>query len=185
MTLLIVGLVLFLGIHAVPMVPPLRNGLVSAMGENGYKGLFSIVSLAGLVVIVLGWQRAPIVQLYTPCPYGRTMAMAFMPIVFVLLAAANMPGHIRRVLKHPMLIATILWAVAHLAANGDQRSAILFGSFLAYAVINIISEMARGKTLIGTKPVSWKKDLMAVVGGFVLYAIVAKFHGSLFGVAIM
>ncbi|MEM9300719.1 MAG: NnrU family protein [Pseudomonadota bacterium] len=185
MTLLIIGLVLFLGIHLVPVTVPLRTALVGKLGDNGYKGLFSLVSLAGLVAIVMGFSRAPYVPVYDPVPWARSAAYGVMSIVFVLLAAANMPGHIRRVLKHPMLIATILWSTAHLLANGDQRSVLLFGAFLAYAVVDMISEITRGKTLIGPKPASWKKDLMAVVGGLVLYAVVAKFHGHLFGVPIM
>ena len=145
MTLLIIGLVLFLGMHLVPVVPPLRDGLYNAMGEKGYKALFSLVSLAGLIVIVIGWQRAPYEHVYAPMPGAKHLAMTVMPIVFVLLAAANMPGKIRATLKHPMLIAVILWAGAHLLANGDLRSILLFGSFGAYAVIDLISEVARGE----------------------------------------
>lgn len=184
MTLLIVGLVLFLGTHLVPTLPPLRSQLLGALGEKGYKAAFSVASLAGLVVIVLGWQRAPYVPVFNPVPGARTAALAIMPFAFVLLAAANMPGHIRRVLKHPMLIGVGLWALVHLLANGDLRSIILFGAFLAYAVLDLASEVARGKTLIGGKPASWKKDVMAVVGGFVLYGLVAHFHPWLFGVSV-
>ncbi|MDX1570017.1 MAG: NnrU family protein [Xanthomonadales bacterium] len=185
MTLLIIGLVLFLGIHLVPAVPPLRAGLVGAMGENGYKGLFALLSLAGLVVIVMGYARAPYVHVYNPMPGAKHLAMTVMPIVFILLAAANMPGKIRATLKHPMLIAVLLWAGAHLLANGDLRSILLFGSFAAYAVVDLISELARGKTLIGDKTPTARKDLMAVVGGLLVFAVFMYFHGALFGVALV
>lgn len=185
MTLLIVGLIVFLGIHLVPVVTPLRAGLVGALGENRYKGVFGLLSLVGLVLIVVGFARAPYVHVYAPMPGAKHLAMTVMPFVFFLLAAANMPTLTRQKLKHPLLIAILLWAGVHLLANGDQRSILLFGGFAAYAVIDMISEIARGKTLIGDKPVSWKKDLMAAVGGLLVYAVVFGLHGWLFGVALI
>lgn len=185
MTLLIIGLVLFLGIHSLPIVPPLRNGLFNRLGEKGYKTVFSLVALAGLVLIVFGWKQAPYEVVYDPPAWGRHLAMSLVPLAFILLAAANMPGYIRYKLKHPMLIGTLLWAIAHLAANGDRRSIILFGAFAVYAVVDFISESARGRTLIGHKPPRAAMDAAAVAGGIVLAAVVMYFHGSLFGVPIM
>ena len=185
MSMLIAGLVLFLGIHLVPMSPPLRRNLVSQFGENGYKALFSVVSLAGLVLIVWGFARAPYEVVYAPLPWARPLTHAVMPFVFILLAAANMPGHIRRTLKHPMLIAVLAWAIVHLLNNGDVRSILLFGSFAIYAITDLLSEIIRGKTLIGEKPARWTMDLAAVVGGLVVFGLVFRFHGALFGVPVM
>lgn len=185
MTVLVIGLVLFLGIHAIPMFPGLREALVGRMGENGYKGAFSIGSLAGLVLIVWGFGRAPFEPVYNPVDGARVLAHAVMPFVFILLAAANMPGHIRKTLKHPMLIGVLLWAVVHLMNNGDLRSILLFGSFAVYAIVDWISEVKRHKTLIGEKPAKWQMDLAAVVGGLVVFALFARFHGALFGVSLM
>ncbi len=184
-TLLIVGLVMFLGIHLLPAFVPFRNGLVEKMGENAYKGMFTLISVAGLVLIVWGFSRAPFVPVYVPPTWGRTVAMVLMPLSLILFAAANMPGHIRHKLKHPMLIGTFLFAVSHLVVNGDLRSVMLFGCFGVYAVVDMASELARGKTLIGDKPPALSKDIMAVVGGLVIAAVLAYFHGRLFGVAII
>ncbi|MFE8069939.1 NnrU family protein [Marinobacteraceae bacterium S3BR75-40.1] len=185
MAVLILGLVLFLGVHSVPMVGGLRSALLTRLGENGYKGLFSVVSLVGLVLIVWGFARAPFEPVYDPVGFGRPVAHAVMPFVFILLAAANMPGHIRRVLRHPMLIGVLLWAIVHLLNNGDMRSLWLFGAFGVYAVIDMFSEISRGKTLIGQKPAKGTMDLAAVVGGLVVFYLVARFHDVLFGVPVM
>ena len=183
--MLTVGLVMFLGIHLLPAFVPFRDGLVQKMGENGYKGMFSVISLVGLILIVWGFSRAPFVHVYVPPEWGRSAALLLMPLSLILFAAANMPGHIRHKLKHPMLIGTLLWAVAHLLVNGDLRSVLLFGSFAVYSAVDIGSELARGKTLIGSKPPAFSKDIMAVVGGLVITAVLAYLHGRLFGVAII
>jgi len=182
MNVLVLGLLLFFAMHLVPTVPALRAGLVARLGENGYKLAFSLASLAGLVLIVVGWQRAPYEPVYAPPAWGRHLAMVLVPVALVLLAAANMPGHIRYRLKHPMLIGVLLWAFAHLAANGDLRSIVLFGAFAAYALVDMLSEIARGKTLVGPKPPRAAMDAAALAGGLAVAALLAYFHGALFGV---
>lgn len=185
MTLLIIGLLLFLGIHSLPMATTTRDGLQQRLGENRYKGLFTLISLVGLVLIVWGYSRAPFQPVYAPVNGALGVAHGVMPIALILLAAANMPTHIRRVLKHPMLIGVLLWSGVHLMANGDLRSILLFGGFGLYAVIDLISEIRRGRDLIGGKPARWPMDLAAVVGGLVLYGLLLYFHGTLFGMPVL
>lgn len=182
MTLLILGLIVFLGIHLVPVLPPLRASIASGLGENRYKGLFSLVAGAGLVMIVWGYAIAPRgEQMFAPSIGARHAAPLVMMISFILLAAANMRGPIRRSLRHPMLIGVGLWAVTHLLANGHLKATLLFGAFLAYVALDLGSAVARGavKTF---EPVK-KHDFIAVGGGALLALLVLLFHRILFGVA--
>ncbi len=179
---LILGLVLFLGIHVVPAVPPLRAACASRLGEQRYKGLFSVVSGIGLLLIVAGYAYAPRGdQLFAPSIGARHAAPLVMVIAFILLAAANMKTHIRRIVKHPMLIGLGLWALVHLLANGHAKATLLFGAFLAYAALDLGSAVARGavKQFVPQR----KYDFMAVGGGVLLALLVMLFHRVLFGVA--
>jgi len=184
MALLIVGLVLFLGIHLLPMAPALRNRLFADWGESRYKGMFSAVSLAGFALIVAGYyfgERGP--QLFAPVPAARAMAPEAMTLAFILLAAANMRGHARRLLRHPMLIGILIWSGVHLFANGDLRGTLLFGAFFVYAIVDLVSVTARG----AVRPFepSLRYDIMAVVGGVVVAVIVMAVHRYLFGVRVV
>jgi uncharacterized membrane protein len=181
MTVLILGLVLFLGIHLLPVLTGVRAALSRRMGEKPYKGMFSIISALGLILIVVGYARAPSEpRLFAPLPAAVMIAPLVMIISFVLLAAANMRTHIRRTLKHPMLIGVGLWAVVHLLANGETKATLLFGAFLAYVVIDLFSVTARNATK-SFSPVA-RQDAMAVGAGLVLALLVMAFHRSLFGV---
>ncbi len=182
MEILILGLVLFLGIHIVPAIPPLRAACATRLGENRYKGLFSIVSAIGLVLIVVGYAYAPRgAQLFAPSIGARHAAPLVVTLAFILLAAANMRSHIRRTLKHPMLIGVGLWALVHLLANGHAKATLLFGAFLAYAALDLGSAVARGA--VKQFAPQRKYDFMAVGGGIALALLVMLFHRILFGVA--
>ncbi|HJV87636.1 MAG TPA: NnrU family protein [Noviherbaspirillum sp.] len=181
MEILIAGLVVFLGIHLVPAVPGLRNALFRSLGEKKYKALFSLVSLIGLVLIVVGYGHAPSEpKLFDPFPGAVRIAPLAVTVSFVLFAAANMRTYIRRAVRHPQLIGLGIWSAVHLLANGELRATVLFGAFLAYAVVDLISAVARHATKTFT-PVL-RQDVMAVVGGVVLALLVMSFHRQLFGV---
>jgi uncharacterized membrane protein len=180
MKILIIGLALFLGVHLLPAVSRVRNKLSGSLGENKYKGLFSIISAIGLVLIVVGYARAPgEPRLFDPFPAAIMIAPLIMMISFVLLAAANMRTHIRHTIRHPMLIGVGLWAAVHLLANGEAKATLLFGAFLAYAVIDLISALQRHATKTFV-PVA-RQDAMAVGAGIALSLIVMAFHRPLFG----
>jgi uncharacterized membrane protein len=180
MWIMIVGLVLFLGIHLVPVVPRVRNRLVLQMGDRRYRGMFSIVAAVGLVLIIAGyWMRPDRVQLFTPSESARALAPSLVAAAFVLFAAANMPAHIRRALRHPMLIGLMLWSGVHLLANGDLTGTILFGSFLAYSIVDLVSVIARGDVKVFAP--QWKFDAMALVGGLLAAYVTMHVHPWLFG----
>lgn len=192
MMALILGLVIFFAAHVLPTNTQLRDGLVARFGASAYKAGFSIISLAGLVVIVLGYYKMqhlypgknPI--LYDPPLFMRHITLALMLPAMILLVASQIPSRIRTAVGHPMLAAVKIWAFAHLLANGDGASVLLFGSFLAYAVYDRISVKKRGaRGPLGDKaPTGILNDVLVVVIGAVLYA--ALLHGGhawLFGVA--
>ncbi|MFN0217884.1 MAG: NnrU family protein [Hyphomicrobium sp.] len=191
MMLMIVGLLIFLGIHLLPTSPDVRNGLRGRLGEGAYKGAFSLISLIGLVIIVLGYHKMQLHPgknpvLWDPPTWTRHIALALMLPSMIFLVAAQVPSRIRNAVKHPMLLAIKLWALAHLLANGDAASLILFGSFLAYAVYDRISVKRRG-TLgpLGDKqPTSAINDVIVVGVGVALYAaLLLGGHEWLIGVA--
>lgn len=181
MAILILGLLLFLGVHLVPTLPGLRNRLHGSLGEKGYKGLFSLASLLGLVLIVIGYGRAPAEpRLFAPFIGAVHAAPMVVVVSFVLLAAANMRTHIRRKLRHPMLIGVLLWSLVHLLANGELRATVLFGAFLVWAAVDLVSATARGA--VKSFQPSVGQDIAAVVGGVGLAALVMAFHRPIFGV---
>ncbi|MBL9034169.1 MAG: NnrU family protein, partial [Rhodospirillaceae bacterium] len=139
MALLVLGLVLLIGAHLVPANRRLRAGLAAKLGENGYKGAFSLISLAGLVLIVIGYGQAPRDQIFQASETARLFLPVGMAIAFILMATAYVPGRLRRLLKHPMLAGVLIWSVLHLLANGDLASNVLFGSFAVWSVFAIIS----------------------------------------------
>lgn len=186
MTLLILGLVIFLGLHSVAIVAyGWRQQMVGRLGEGPWKGLYSLASLVGFVLIVYGYglaRQSPIV-VWTPPTAMRHVALLVMLPVFPLLFAAYLPGRIKAAAKHPMLAATKFWALAHLLANGNLADILLFGGFLAWAVADRISLKRRpglGKP-VGTPRAA--NDAIAVVGGLIVYVLfVLKIHQWLIGV---
>lgn len=182
MTLLIIGLALFVGMHVVPSFSVLRGGLAARLGEKGYKALFSLASAAGLVLVAVGYGQPPYSQIFEPSTTARALLPAAMAIAFVLAAAAYAPGRIRRLVRHPMLAGVLIWAAMHLLANGDLASNILFGAFALWAVFAILSAERRGKRL-GDARASLKADIVAAIVGLIVFAAVRHFHADLFGAA--
>ena len=185
MTLLVAGLVLFLVLHLIPSAASLRASLVERLGEKPYRGVFGAIAFASLALIVWGFSRAPIDPIYAPPVWGRHAAMTAVPIALVLFAAANMPTHIRALLRHPMLLGLLLWAIAHLLANGDLRTIVLFGGFALFAVVETVSAIARGKNPPADPAPRYAMDAAAVVGGLVVAGLLMRFHGVLFGMPLM
>ena len=148
MSLLIIGLVLFLGIHSVSVFAPAwRDQQIAQRGEAVWKGLYTVVSLIGFGLLVYGYglaRQAPVV-LYTPPSAMRHVALLLMLPVFPLLLAAYLPGRIKTAAKHPMLLATKLWALSHLLANGNLADVLLFGGFLAWAALSFRAARARDR----------------------------------------
>src|ERR1700720_2394194 len=189
MLLLIVGLVLFLGVHSVAIVAPaVRASTIQRLGARAWKGSYALVSLAGFVLLCHGFglARQTPVLLYSPPTWLRHTALIVMLPVFPLLIAAYFPGRIKTAAKHPMLAAVKLWAFAHLLANGGLADVLLFGGFLVWAVVDRISVQRRtAPQALRTAPPGPWNDAIAIVLGLAIYALVIGWaHVRLFGVPI-
>ena len=188
MTLLVLGLAVFIGIHLVPTQTGVRAGAISRFGESGYKGLFTLAAFVGLALIVYGFGQARFAasgnpQLWVPPTWTRHATMTLMLPVFILLAAAYLPGRISATVKHPMLLSVKLWAFAHLLISGRLAQLLLFGGLLAWAVFDRISVKRRG-VAIKTGPA--RNDIIAVVIGLVAYVFMLKWgHTLLIGIPII
>ncbi len=191
MTALLAGLLLFLGTHLLTTRRALRAGLIGKLGAQPFKGLYSLAAFAGLLLIIYGfgaYRAAGYVDVWDPPRVLRHLAMALLLPVFVLLAATYMPGWIKAKARHPMLLAIKLWALAHLLANGDLGSILLFGGFLLWA--GYAHAMMDGRErLEGTPPPAPARfganDTIAVAVGLAAYATVALWlHPILTGVAV-
>ncbi|MCB1475199.1 MAG: NnrU family protein [Rhodobiaceae bacterium] len=189
MAYMIFGLILFLGVHIVPMAPDYRAGLLGRLGERGYRAGFSVVSVIGLVLIVYGYglARSDSPVIYTPPEALRHLAMGLMIFVFILLVAAYVPGKIREKVRHPMIAAVKIWAFAHLLANGRLAEVVLFGAFLAWAVIDRVSlkrREAAGLVTVTGGPA--QNDIVSLVLGVTLYvAFLLWLHRLLIGVPLL
>jgi len=189
MNYLLIGLAVFFGIHSIAIVAPAwRNGMAAKLGEIPWKGLYALVSITGFVVMLWGYGQARLdpVILYSPPFWLRHVTALLMLPVFPMLLAAYLPGRIKSVLKHPMLAATKLWALAHLLANGALADVLLFGCFLVWAVAVRISLKRRPARAIPGAPPSKLNDVIAVVLGLMIYvAFVLWLHVRWIGVAPM
>lgn len=188
MAALILGLVLFLGAHSVRIfIPGVRTALLEKLGEMTWKGLFSVVSLAGLALIVWGYGQARMapVWLWVSPTWTYHLAALLMLLAFVLLAAAYIPGNrIKARMGHPMLLATKVWALAHLIANGTLADLLLFGGFLVWAIADFAVSRRRDRAEGVTYPaLGIGRDLAVLVVGLVGYGVFAFWlHGLLIGV---
>src|SRR5450432_4600078 len=186
---MIAGLALFLGVHTLTTQRDLRARVVASLGEGGYKILYALVSLAGLVLIVWGfaqYRATGWIDVWYPPKALKHVAVALMLPAVILVVAAYIRGRIYTTLKHPMLAGVKLWALAHLLANGDLGSIILFGSFLGWAVFDRISLKHRADAGAPPIPVGGVgNDLIAVAVGLVAYvALGCAFHPVVMGVPV-
>ena len=182
----ILGLVVFLGAHVFVSMRDRRDGLAKKLGEGPYKILFSLVSIAGIVLIGYGfaWYRdAGPIQIWNPPGWTRQIVVVLMWPASIMVAAAYIPGNIKRALKHPLLGGVKTWAFAHLCANGDLGGIILFGSILAWAVYDRITLKRRSDPGAPPIPVGGTtNDIIAIVVGTILYlALGFIFHPVVIG----
>jgi uncharacterized membrane protein len=188
MSTLIVGLILFLGVHSTRIVAEgWRAAQIARRGEGAWKGLYSLASAVGLGLIVWGYglARQDPVVLWAPQPWARHLAALLVLIAFVLLTAAYVPGNgIRARVHHPMVLGVKAWALAHLLANHTLADLLLFGSFLVWAVFDFRAARARDRAgQVRYAPGSTGATITAVAVGVAAYLVFALWlHAWLFGV---
>jgi uncharacterized membrane protein len=185
----ILGLMIFLGGHVFVTLRDQRAALIKSVGEWPYRGLFSLVAIIGIVLIGYGfgsYRAAGPIMAWNPPAWTRHIVIVLMWPASIMIAAAYIPGHIKRALKHPMLVGVKTWAFAHLCANGDVGGIILFGSVLAWGVYDRISLKYRSDP--GAPPIpigGTKNDIIAIVVGTIIYlALGLVFHPVVIGLPV-
>ena len=183
----ILGLIVLLGVHVFVTMRDRRAALVSRIGEWPYRGLFSLASIVGILLIAYGfaaYRAAGMITVWNPPSWTRHIVELLMWPASIMVAEAYIPGNIKRVLKHPMLAGVKTWAFAHLCANGDLGGMILFGSVLAWAVYDRIT--LKHRTDPGGPPIpigGTRNDIIAIVVGTIIYlALGFVFHPVVVGV---
>jgi uncharacterized membrane protein len=189
LAIMILGLVVFLGSHVFVSMRPQRAAVVARLGELAYKGLFSLVSVVGIILIGWGFARyrsMGYIDIWLPPAWTRHVTLVLVWPAIICIVAAYIPGDIKRILKHPMLVGVKLWAVAHLISNGDLGSIILFGSVLAWAVYDRITLKRRSDPGAPPIPVGGRRnDFFAVALGTILYFVLGFwFHPWVIGIAV-
>ncbi|MCB5201253.1 NnrU family protein [Neorhizobium sp. T786] len=189
MSLLVVSLILFLGLHLIRAVAPqVRTSAIAAMGENTWKLVYSLVSIATLVLVIyaFGQARQETGILYVPPVWMAHLSSLLMLVALICLVASLMPpGHIAAKTMHPMVLSVKIWALAHLMANGETSSVLLFASFLAWGVVLRISLKRRERRgeLVRKPFVSARYDVFSVVIGLVVFVLfIWRLHLWLIGV---
>ncbi len=186
MTLLLAGLAGFFAVHVLPAIPGARAALAGRFGEKGYIGLFSVLSLATFVFLIWSYATSPLVAIWAPPAWTRLVAAMLMPAALIILMSSFFPGRIKERLKHPILVSVKIWAVAHLLANGDLASMLLFGGFLAYAVINRILLKKREEYAPFQSGGGARNDMIAVIAGLAISAaLILGLHEWLIGVPVL
>lgn len=181
----VAGLVLFFAVHSFTMFRAARQAAVDKLGAIPYRVVYSLVSIAGFALIVHGFGQAPRVDLWAPPVWMRHLTMLLMLPVFVLLVAANVPGKIKAAVKNPMLLAVKTWALAHLLANGDLASVLLFGTFLAWGVVDLIAVKRSGRSAVVAQPRAVFDGVAVVVGLGLYVAFIMGLHQKLIGVPVL
>jgi uncharacterized membrane protein len=186
MVYLIAGLALFFAAHSISIVNEgWRDRIAGRVGVWPWKGIYSLVAIPGFILICWGYglARQEPVALYTPPVWTRHIAMLLMVFVFPLFLAANLPGRIKTAVGHPLLAATMIWALAHLLVNGSLAGVLLFGSFLAWAVLDRISMKGRTQRPIPSAPASSMNDAAALIVGLLIYGgFLVWGHNALIGI---
>lgn len=190
MTLILIGAVIFLGVHFIIMLSPAtRASLEARFGEGPWKGVFSLISAVGLGLMIWGLYRAYGTEewgdlLYVPGAWTRHAAMLLVLVGFILIGSSHGKGYLKSWVRQPMSIGIGLWALAHLLANGERPAVYFFGVFLILAALDIVLSTARGK--VPRYEPRIRSDVIAVVVGVILYAIfLFGFHPYILGVPVV
>lgn len=191
MTYLILGLTIFLTTHSIRIFADgWRTRTIARVGQNSWRGVYSLISIAGLALLAWGYGQARLesVVLYDPPAFTRQIAGLLMLISFVLVAAAYVPAnHIKSAVGHPMVAGVQVWAFAHLLSNGRLAGVVLFGAFLAWAIVDFIAARKRDRAAGTVYPAgqAMRTALVVAAGIGVWAAFVYRLHYWLIGVPLL
>jgi len=185
MAMLLSGVVLFALVHLVPPVGTgLRDRAVDRLGENGYKGIFSLLLILALMLMVFGWRGAHPGFVFTPPPALHIPALVLMLLGIYLFIVSARPSRVKQFLRHPQLTGVALWAIAHLAMNGDSRSLVLFGGMALWAVLEILAINKRDGTWQKPEAPAMTVDIVTLAIAAIVVAILIFVHPWIAGVPV-
>ena len=185
MLLLTLGVVLFAFVHFVPsFTPAIKENALNRLGEGGYKGFFSLLLLVSFGLMIFGWRSAEPAMIYNPPMALHKIALALLAFAFLLMVVSSRNSRLRLVIRHPQLTGVALWGFCHLLLNGDNRSLVLFGGMLLWAVIEIVAINKREGVWIKTPPPSWGSEVVTVAIAAVTVAVVVYIHPWLSGMPV-
>lgn len=187
MLMLIAGLALWITVHLFPSVAPdQKRRLIARIGDNAYRGLFSLVLISALILIIFGWRSTNPLPVYTPAASLHHPAMLLAAIALVLMVAASFPTRIKRVLRHPQLTGVLLWSIAHLVLNGDSRSVLVFACLCLWSAASMITINRRdGPWVKPVRRTGWLSEIVMLTVALVVVAIVVRFHAYLSGIPLI
>lgn len=185
MEILIAGLLLFAAVHFIPSkAPSLKAAMVGKLGDGGYKGVFSLLLIAALVLIVYGWRHTTPQHIYALPLAVRSVTSALMLLAFILFVASKPPTRIKRVIRHPQLTSVVVWAIAHLLSNGDSRSLVLFGGLGLWAILEMVFINQREGVWVKPEAPPVAREIILLAIGAVVFGIVIWAHPWLAGVPV-
>jgi len=175
-------------LHGRPLHPPaavdFRGKLIERLGESAYKGLFALDVLLGVVLMVVGWRGTAPSLVYAAPSWGYQAAIPLMLVALLLFAASGVPTNLKRFIRHPQLTGVATWGFAHLLANGDSRSLVLFGGVGVWAIVEMLLLNRRDGAWEKPEPLPLSAELKAVIGGVVGFAVLYFAHPYIAGVAV-
>tara|TARA_R110001599_G_scaffold353795_2_gene597946 strand:+ start:96352 stop:96927 length:576 start_codon:yes stop_codon:yes gene_type:complete len=186
MTLLAIGVLLFAGVHLTKsLAPSFRADMQKRLGENGYKGIFSLLILGSIALIILGWRSTVPQYLYNTIAAMQAPALFLLVVAFWLLVVSSRPSRVHRLLRHPQLTGVGLWGVAHLLLNGDSRSLVLFGGMAIWALLEMFAINRRDGAWTKAQPPALSADVINLIITTVVVAVVVYVHPWLSGMPVI
>ncbi len=186
MTLLIFGLLCFTIVHlSLSAAPGIKSSVINSIGEKYWRAMFAALALGSVLIIVLGWRSAPVEYAYVPPHWLRHLTMLMMLVAFILFGASKGATNIQRIVRHPMMTAVLVWAIAHLLANGETRSLLLFGSFLIWIILQMVFVNKREGAWIKPEPVPMKRTLKNMIISIVMYVVFFSLHKYYAGISLI
>lgn len=186
MALLILGVLLWSAVHFIPsLARPMRESMIGKMGENGYKGIFTLLMFAALALIIFGWRSIdqPAYLYHLPA-WSRHLGMLLVLIAFFLFGSSGQPTRINRIIRHPQLTGLVAWSAAHLMMNGDSRSIVLFGGLGLWAILEMVFINRRDGEWAKPEPEGWGREAKVAVISLAIYVAIVFAHPWLSGVSI-
>ena len=183
---LVVGVLLWSAAHLFPgvAVTP-RANVLARLGEQRYKGCFTLAILSSLALMIAGWRASPALGVYAPPGWSDSAAIPIVLAALILFAAAALPSNLKRWIRHPQLTGVALWALAHLLSNGDQRSLVLFGALGSWALVEMLVINRRDGAWQRPELRPWVGEWKPILAGVAIYAVLFWAHPFLFGVSPM